>query len=225
MENLTETSKTRLRRGPKRAVFDREMLYQVFDQAHVAHVGFAIESQSYVIPMLCWRVGNRLYIHGSNGSRMIKALTGEQNCCVTATLVDGMVLAKSAFHHSTNYRSAMVFGTFRKVTDPAEINESLQLFMEHIAPGRWNEVRAPSENELNATTILSIELDEASVKVRTGGPNEDDEDVDLPVWSGELLMRQVVGEMIPDKYSPEDIKTPDYSGAWGERWSASTRKF
>ncbi|MGY0219677.1 pyridoxamine 5'-phosphate oxidase family protein [Endozoicomonadaceae bacterium StTr2] len=218
MKELGSTDKTRIRRGPKRAVFDRAMLYQIFDQAHVAHVGFAVDEQSYVIPMLCWRVDNRLYIHGSNGSRMIKALTEGGQCCVTATLLDGMVLSKSAFHHSTNYRSAVVFGRFSKVTDEAEINESLKLFLEHIAPGRWDKVRPPSEKELRATTILSIEIEEASVKVRTGGPNEDKEDIDLQVWSGEMVIRQKVGQMIPDQYSPESEVAPDYSAAWGDRW-------
>ncbi len=218
MEPLKQTQKNRIRRGPKQAVFDREMLYKIFDEAHVAHVGFAVEDQSYVIPMLCWRVVNRLYIHGSNGSRMIKALTTGANCCVTATLLDGMVLSKSAFHHSANYRSAVVFGQFREVTDPSEINESLKLFLEHIAPGRWDKVRPPSEKELRATTILSIELKEASVKVRTGGPNEDKDDIDLPVWSGELVMKQTVSQMVPDQYSPDNERAPDYSAAWGNRW-------
>ena len=218
MKSLKQTPKTKIKRGPGLAVFDREMLYQVFDQVHVAHVGFAADGQSYVIPMLCWRVDNRLYIHGSNGSRMIRALTGDAGCCVTATLLDGIVLAKSAFRHSANYRSAVVFGQFREVTDTVEINESLTLFMEHIAPGRWDKVRPPSEKEMRATTILSIELEEASVKVRTGGANDDENDLDLPVWSGEMVMKQVVSDMLPDKHSPENESAPDYSEAWGERW-------
>ena len=214
MEALKTTDKTRIRRGPARAVFDREMLNQIFDEARVAHVGFAVDNQSYVIPMLCWRVDRRLYIHGSNGSRMIKALTEGANACVTATLVDGMVLGKSAFNHSTNYRSAVVFGQFRQVEDEAEINESLKLFMEQIAPGRWEEVRQPSESEIKATSILSIELEEASVKVRTGGPKVLEGDRELPVWSGEMGLKQVLTTMVPDEYTSEDMETPDYSIAW-----------
>lgn len=214
MEKLQQTPKTRIRRGPARAVFDREMLYQIFDEARVAHIGFAVDEQSYVIPMLCWRVGNRLYIHGSNGSRMIKALTQGAHSCVTATIVDGMVLSKSAFHHSTNYRSAVVFGQFREVSDPAEINESLHLFLEGITPGRWSEVRPPSENELRATTILAIDIEEASVKVRTGPANEDKDDLDIPVWTGELRLKQQVVEMVADSNTPEESITPDYSSAW-----------
>ncbi|KEQ17588.1 pyridoxamine 5'-phosphate oxidase family protein [Endozoicomonas numazuensis] len=214
MEKLVPTQKTRVRRGPAKAVFDREMLYQIFDEARMAHVGFSVDEQSYVIPMLAWRVGDQLYIHGSRGSRMIKALTEGAQSCVTATLIDGMVLSKSAFHHSTNYRSAVVFGPFRAVEDPAEINESLQLFLEGIAPGRWQEVRPPSEKELKATSILAIKLEEASVKVRTGPANEDPEDLDLPVWTGQLQLKQVITGMVADDNTSADIDTPDYSQAW-----------
>lgn len=219
MKPLEKTDKTRIRQGRKREVMDRQMLYQIFDEAHVVHVGFSSEGQTYVIPMLGWRVDNTLYIHGSNSSRMIKALTAGAQSCVTATLLDGMVLSKSAFHHSTNYRSAVVFGIFRKVSDPAEINETLQLFMEGIAPGRWQEVRPPSDNELKATSILAIELDEASVKVRSGGANEDKKDTDLPVWSGEMAIRQSVRSMIPDQNCSVE-QTPDYSQAWTGRWDS-----
>ncbi|WP_062266472.1 pyridoxamine 5'-phosphate oxidase family protein [Endozoicomonas arenosclerae] len=214
MNPITQTQRTKIRRGPARAVFDREMLYQIFDEARMAHVGFSVGEQSYVIPMLAWRVGNQLYIHGSRGSRMIKALTEGAHSCVTATLIDGMVLSKSAFHHSTNYRSAVVFGQFRVVDDPAEVNESLKLFLEGIAPGRWQNVRPPSEKELKATSILAIELEEASVKVRTGPANEDQEDLDLPVWTGELQLKQVVSGMVPDDNTPAGTDTPDYSQAW-----------
>jgi len=218
MEKLAVTAKTRIRRGPNRAVFDREMLYQIFDQAHIAHIGFSMDEQSFVIPMLCWRQGNTLYIHGSNGSRMIKALTETQNCCVTATLLDGMVLAKSAFSHSTNYRSACVFGQFRQLVDPNEINQVLEIFMQHIAPGRWQEVRPPNQKELKATTILAIEMDEASVKVRSGGPADDEADLDFPVWSGELVIKQTTGKMVADAHTPSATKTPDYSQAWQHNW-------
>ncbi|MRI32747.1 pyridoxamine 5'-phosphate oxidase family protein [Endozoicomonas sp. OPT23] len=214
MEPIKETPKTRVKRGPKRAVFDREMLYQILDEARIAHVGFAVDDQNYVIPMLSWRQGDQLYIHGSRGSRMIKALTEGANCCVTATIVDGMVLSKSAFHHSTNYRSAVVFGQFRVVDDPVETNDTLKAFLDGIAPGRWEEVRAPTEKELKATSILAIELEEVSVKVRTGPANEDQEDLDLPVWTGEIKLRQSVTEMVADSNNQPEVKVPDYSEAW-----------
>lgn len=216
MESLKKTEKTRLRRSPKQAVFDRNKLYEIFDEAHVAHVGFSDAGQVFVIPMLAWRHENRLFIHGSNGSRMVKALCGGQHCSVTATLLDGMVLAKSAFHHSSNYRSAMILGSFYVIDDPAEVDHALKVFMEHIAPGRWDEVREPNAKELAATTILAIDIEEASVKVRTGGPNEDPEDLDREVWSGELQMRQKVGVMVPDEHSA--MATPNYTAAWGDRW-------
>lgn len=218
MTTIETSAKTRIRRGPKNAVFDKEMLYQIFDQAHVAHVGFNVDQQSFVIPMLCWRQDNRLFIHGSNGSRMIKALTQTQQCCVTATLVDGMVLAKSAFHHSTNYRSACVFGQFEVLEGSENIDHALLHFMEHIAPGRWDHVRPPNDKELKATTILAIEMNEASVKVRSGGPNDDDDDLDLPVWSGQLVMEQRTGTMIPGDHTPADTAVPDYSAAWQHNW-------
>ena len=221
MKPLPQTDKNKIRQGRKRAVFDREALYQILDEARVVHVGFSTDEQTYVIPMLGWRVNNTLYIHGSNSSRMIKALTTGINCCVTATIVDGMVLSKSAFHHSTNYRSAVVFGAFRTVSDPAEINESLQLFVESITPGRWQDVRPPSANELKATSILAIELEEVSVKIRTGGPNEDKKDLDIPVWSGEMVMKQSVVELVPDEHCAADTPEPDYSEAWKERWDLS----
>ena len=226
MKPLVENNKTELKRARRKACFDREKLYEIFDEAHVVHVGFAIDGQSYVIPMLGWRVGNQLYIHGSNGSRMIKALCGESaeskggksECCVTATLLDGIVLSKSAFHHSASYRSAVVFGQFRQVTDENEIEKSLFHFMEHITPGRWGEVRPPSEQELKATTILAIELEEASVKVSRGPANETEGDELLPVWTGEMTIRQKVRAMVPDDNAGAATRTPDYSSAWGERW-------
>ncbi len=214
MEPIKETPKTKVKRGPKRAVFDRKVLYQILDEVRISHVGFAVDDQNFVIPMLSWRQGNQLYIHGSRGSRMIKALTEGANCCVTATIVDGMVLSKSAFHHSTNYRSAVVFGQFRLVDDPTEVNDTLKAFLDGIAPGRWEEVRAPTEKELKATSILAIELEEASVKVRSGPANEDAEDFDLPVWTGEMKLKQSMIGMVADDNNQPAVKTPNYSRAW-----------
>lgn len=214
-EPLQQTARTRLRRSPTRVVFDREKLYEIFDQAHVGHVGFAMDGRSFVVPMLCWRVANRLYIHGSNGSRMIKALTTGDDCCVTATLLDGMVMAKSAFHHSSNYRSAMVFGQFTVVDDMGELDVALQQLMHNIAPGRWQDVRPPTASEMAATTVLAIDIEEASVKVRSGGPNDDTDDLDLPVWSGVMQIQQLLTAM---HGVDETVAVPDYSAAWQQRW-------
>lgn len=221
MDSLIETSKTKVKRGRDKASIDRKRLYQIIDQAHVVHVGFSVEGQSYVIPMLGWRVDNQLYIHGSNGRRMIKALCEGVRSCVTATLLDGMVLAKSAFHHSTNNRSAVVFGQFRQVTDLEEIERMLFHFMEHIAPGRWNEVRPPSEQELQAISILAIELEEASIKVRSGPAKETAGDETLSVWSGEMKIKQVVCSMKSDENIDVSLGTPDYSEGWQERWEVN----
>lgn len=218
MKPIVETAKTELKRARKKASFDREKLYEILDEARVVHVGFAVDGQSCVIPMLGWRVGNQLYIHGSNGSRMIKALCHGAESCVTATLLDGLVLSKSAFHHSASFRSAVVFGQFREVTDEEEIEQSLFYFLEQIAPGRWNEVRPPNKQELKATSILAIELEEVSVKISNGPANETPGDEALPVWTGEMKIRQQVRAMVPDKNTKSDQKVPDYSYAWGERW-------
>ena len=218
MESLKETKKTRLRQNRENAVYDQAMLYQILDESHIVQVGFSMDSQTYVIPMLGWRINNTLYIHGSNSSRMIKALTSGANCCVTATLLDGFVLAKSAFHHSANYRSAVIFGQFHTVDDPDAVNESLRLFTEQIAPGRWDEVRPGSPSELKATTVLAISLEEASVKVRTGGANDNKADQALPVWSGEMVFEQRIIEMRPDDYTSAKQPTPDYNKAWGDKW-------
>lgn len=217
LEPLSQSPKTRLRRSPKRAVFDRQALYNIFDEAMVAHVGFVQDKQSFVIPMLVWRWKNRLFIHGSNGSRMIKALCGEQSICITATLLDGMVMAKSAFHHSSNYRSAMVMGSCYVVEDKQEVEQALEVFMELIAPGRWPHLRPPTTSEIAATTVLAIDIEEASVKIRSGGPIEDEGDLDWPVWTGELQLRQKVTAAVEDQYSVGEMS--DYSEAWGERWS------
>lgn len=202
----------------KKVQFDRDVLYQVFDESILVNLGFVIDDQPFVIPTLGWRVGNTLYIHGGVSSRMLKHLEGGANCCITATLVDGMVLGRSAFNHSTNYRSAMVFGTMKKVSDPAEKTEVLRLFMEHIAPGRSEVARAPSHSELMATSVLSIDIEDATVKMRQGPPKTKECDRDREMWAGELVMRQVVGPMVADDLVPAGMEAPDYSAAWGSRW-------
>ncbi|MCG8609526.1 MAG: pyridoxamine 5'-phosphate oxidase family protein [Pseudomonadales bacterium] len=224
MDNtLTVTPKTRVKRAPKRAVYERDALYAIFDEAIVAHVGFQIEGQPFVIPTLCWRAGNSLYIHGAGSSRMLKHLDSGAPVCVTATHLDGLILAKSAFHHTANYRSACVFGSFTRVIDEQEWIESFRIFTEQIAPGRWEHIRPPSAKETKATHVFKLSLDEASVKVRTGPPNDDPEDQARPVWSGEIPVRQVFGPMQPDQYA-EGITEPDYSEAYGHRWITPVSK-
>jgi nitroimidazol reductase NimA-like FMN-containing flavoprotein (pyridoxamine 5'-phosphate oxidase superfamily) len=173
----------RVKREPQRARYDRETIEAILDEALICHVGFEVDGRPYVMPTLHARVGDRLYVHGSAASRMLRHAEAGAPVCVTVTLVDGLVLAKSVFNHSVNYRSAVIFGTATLV-EGDEKREALRALTEQLAPGRWDEARQPSDQELKATWILSLPLDEASAKVRVGGPEDEPEDVDLPVWSG-----------------------------------------
>lgn len=188
------TPRTTLRRLPKRGSHDPATIEAILDEALVCHVGFAVEGQPYVIPTIHGRSGDRLYLHGSAASRMLKILAGGVPVCVTVTIVDGLVMARSAFHHSMNYRSVVVLGTATLVEDAAEKVEALRVIVEHVAPGRWSEVRPPSDVELKATTVLSLPIAEASAKVRTGPPIDDEEDYALPCWSGVIPLRTVALE-------------------------------
>jgi nitroimidazol reductase NimA-like FMN-containing flavoprotein (pyridoxamine 5'-phosphate oxidase superfamily) len=174
----------RVKREPQRGAYDRETIDAILDEALVCHLGFAVDGQPYVIPTLHARVGDRLYVHGSAASRMLRHAAADVRICVTVTLLDGLVLARSVFNHSIDYRSVVVLGTPTLVEDVDEKREALHAFTEHIAPGRWDEARQPTDKELKATWILSIPLDEASAKIRTGPPEDEPEDRDLPVWAG-----------------------------------------
>jgi uncharacterized protein len=174
----------RVKREPQRGVYDRERIDAILDEALVCHLGFAVDGQPYVIPTLHARIGDLLYVHGSAASRMLRHAASDARICVTVTLLDGLVLARSVFNHSIDYRSVVVLGTPRLVEDVAEKREALRAFTEHIAPGRWEEARRPTDQELNATWIISVPLDEASAKIRTGPPEDEPEDLDLPVWAG-----------------------------------------
>jgi uncharacterized protein len=173
----------RVKREPQRARYDRETIEAILDEALICHVGFEVDGRPYVMPTLHARLGDRLYVHGSAASRMLRHAEAGAPVCVTVTLVDGLVLAKSVFNHSVNYRSAVIFGTATLV-EGDEKREALRALTEQLAPGRWDEARQPSDQELKATWILSLPLDEASAKVRVGGPEDEPADVDLPVWSG-----------------------------------------
>jgi uncharacterized protein len=197
MATFTPTPRTQVKRLPKRAVYDRDEIYGILDEAFLCHVGFAVEGQPYVIPTGYARSGDQLYIHGSAASRMLRGLATGLDVCVTVTLLDGFVLARSAFHHSMNYRSVVVLGKARVVTDPAEKMEALRLFTNHIVPGRWEEVRQPTEIELKQTAVLALPLAEVSAKVRTGGPIDDEEDMALPVWAGVVPVETAHGEPLP----------------------------
>ncbi len=198
MNEYQPTDRTEVRRLPKRAVYDKAQVHAILDEGFLCHVGFVADGQPYVIPTLYGRVGERLYLHGSAASRMQRALGEGARVCVTVTLVDGFVLARSAFHHSMNYRSVVVLGEAQAVTDPAEKREALRHFTNHIVPERWEEVREPSEQELRATSVLALDLREVSAKVRTGPPLDDEEDYALPVWAGVVPVRMEMGAPVAD---------------------------
>lgn len=186
---VSPSERTRLRRLPQRGSYERATIDPILDEALFCHVGFVADGQPFVIPTIHARVGDHLYVHGSAASRMLRGMEKGMPVCVTVTLIDGLVMARSAFHHSMNYRSVVVLGTGGAVADPAEKLVALRAIVEHVAPGRWDEVREPNEKELKATMVVSVPLDEASAKVRTGPPLDDDEDYALPCWAGVIPLR------------------------------------
>jgi len=198
MSTYTPTERTRVKRLPKRGVYDKAQVHAILDEGFVCHIGFAIEGQPYVIPTLYARAGERIYFHGSAASRMLKSAGDGVPVCLTVTLVDGFVLARSAFHHSMNYRSVVVLGSARLVTDNAEKREALHRFTNHIVPGRWEEVRQPTDQEMKATSVLALDLSEVSAKVRSGPPIDEEEDYALPIWGGFLPVHIQFGEPVAD---------------------------
>jgi uncharacterized protein len=192
------TSRTRVVREPERGVYDRETAYKILDEAFICHVGFIAEGQPFVIPTSYGRNGDYLYIHGSAASRMLRRLHQGIPVCVTVTLVDGLVLARSIFNHSMNYRSVVILGTAKVIEDPQEKIEALRALSEHILPGRWEDSRQPNEKELKATSILRLPIDEFSAKVRQGPPIDDQEDYGFPTWAGVIPLTTLAGQPIND---------------------------
>jgi nitroimidazol reductase NimA-like FMN-containing flavoprotein (pyridoxamine 5'-phosphate oxidase superfamily) len=190
---LTPTDRTTVRRLPKRANYDRELIDSVIDEALSCHVGFAVDGRPWVIPTIHARIGDQLYLHGAVANHMLRTIGGGIETCVTITLVDGLVLARSAFHHSMNYRSVMVFGKAAIVDDPDEKRAAFHALVEHVVPGRTRDARPPTDKEMRATLVLRLPISEASAKVRTGGPVDDPEDLDLPIWAGQIPVSTVFG--------------------------------
>jgi nitroimidazol reductase NimA-like FMN-containing flavoprotein (pyridoxamine 5'-phosphate oxidase superfamily) len=186
---VAPSARTKVRRAPARARYERDAIEAILDEALVSHLGFVHDGQPYVIPTLHARVGATLYVHGSAASRAIRTLAAGAPACLTATVLDGLVLARSAFHHSVNYRSVVVLGTARPVGGAVERREALRAFTERLVPGRWDEVRAPSEKELRGTQVLAMDLAEVSAKVRSGPPIEEPEDLSRATWSGVIPLR------------------------------------
>lgn len=208
-ECFTPTSQTQVKRAPKRGVYDRQTVYDILDEALYCHVGFVADQHPFVMPTIHVRIKDQLYIHGSTASRMIRTLQSGAPVCITVTLLDGLVLARSAYHHSMNYRSVVVLGTMSTVTDP---NEKLTVFnalVENIVPNRSTQVRPPSEQENKATALMAITLNEASAKIRTGPPIDDEPDYDLPVWAGVVPLTLQANTPIPDNRLMPNVTCPE----------------
>ena len=205
------TPRTTLKRLPKRGSHDRKVIDQILDEGFICHVGFVSDGQPIVIPTGYARVEDELIIHGSQASRMLRNVGKGIQVCVTVTLIDGLVLARSAFHHSMNYRSVVIFGNASVVEDRNEKIEALRALSEHMIPGRWKDAREPNQTELQQTTVLSLPITEASAKIRTGPPLDEEEDYDLPIWAGVIPLRMIADEPVPDPRLPDDINAPEYA--------------
>jgi uncharacterized protein len=210
MENFAPTERTTLKRLPQRGSYDREVVYRILDEGFICHVGFAVDGQPFVIPTAYGRIGDTLYLHGSAASRAMRGLSGGIPMCVTVTLVDGLVLARSAFHHSINYRSVVILGVATVVAAAEEKMTALRAFTEQVIPGRWVDVREPNEQELKGTSVLALPLLEVSAKIRTGPPKDDEEDMAIPVWAGELPLRITTGSPVDDPQLLAGISPPAY---------------
>lgn len=210
MKTIPETPRTKLKRLPKRGSHERQVINDILDEGFICHVGFVVEGRPVVIPTGYGRVGDRLIIHGSQASRMLRAVGQGIDVCVTVTLIDGMVLARSAFHHSMNYRSVVIFGQASLIEDEEEKAAALLALSEHMIPGRWNDVRLPNQSEMRQTTVLSLPIEEASAKIRVGPPLDDAEDYQLPVWAGVLPLQMVASDAVTDPNSQVVAPLPEY---------------
>jgi len=209
--------RTRLVREADRAVYDRAAAYKILDEGFICHVGFVVDGQPFVIPTGYGRVDDNLYIHGSAASRMLRRVNEGIAVCVTVTLLDGLVLARSIFNHSMNYRSVVILGTARAVNDPKEKLEALRLLSEHILPGRWVESRQPNEKELKATSVLRLPIEEFSAKVRQGPVVDDEEDYAFSTWAGVIPLAMVAGEPIDDARLMPGVRVPEYARGYARK--------
>jgi nitroimidazol reductase NimA-like FMN-containing flavoprotein (pyridoxamine 5'-phosphate oxidase superfamily) len=207
---MLKTPRTKLRRVPKRGSHDRATIDAILDEALISHVGFVYDGKPAVIPTLHARVGDDVLLHGSAASRMLRALSAGVEVCLTATLVDGIVLARSAFHHSMNYRSVVLYGSARPVTCDDDLAQALEAFTEKLVPGRWADVRWPTRKELKGTAVLKLPIVEGSAKVRTGPPIDDDEDYELDVWAGVVPLKLTASPAEPDPQLRDGIPKPSY---------------
>jgi len=209
-EIFQPTQRTRVVREPERAVYDREAVYRILDEGFICHVGFSVDGQPFVIPTSYGREGANLYIHGSAASRMLRQLKTAIPVCLTVTLLDGLVLARSVFNHSMNYRSVVILGKATLVDDPEEKLAALRILSEHILPGRWDDARQPNDRELKATSVLRLPIEEFSAKVRVGPPIDDEEDYSFPTWAGVIPLDMSVGKAIDDPRLDPGRDVPEY---------------
>jgi nitroimidazol reductase NimA-like FMN-containing flavoprotein (pyridoxamine 5'-phosphate oxidase superfamily) len=216
-ETQMPTQRTRVVREPERGVYDREAAYRILDEGFICHVGFLVDGQPFVIPTSYGRKDSNLYIHGSAASRMLRQMKEGVAVCVTVTLLDGLVLARSVFNHSMNYRSVVILGKATLVDDPAEKLTALRVLSEHILPGRWDDARQPNERELKATSVLRVAIEEFSAKVRTGPPIDDAEDLAFPTWAGVLPLEMKAGEAISDPKLEPVREVPAYVRNYSRR--------
>ena len=210
MPQLKKTKRTKVVRGSKRASYDRDTIHAIIDEALVCHVAFIVDGSPVVVPTNHWREGDHLYFHGSTASRRLRAMAEGAEVCVSVTLVDGLVLGRSAMHHSMNFRSVVVFGRAAPVEDPKRKMAALEALMERVAPGRWAEVRPPNDKEMQVTVVLAMPITEASAKIRSGPPVDDEEDYALPVWAGEVPLAETAGEPVPDPRLAPGTEVPAY---------------
>jgi len=210
MNQIVQTERTRLRRLHERGSYHRATINAILDAGMLCHVGYVIDGSPYVTPTNYWREGERIFWHGSSASRMLRQQSAGTPVCLTVSHLDGLVLARSGFHHSVNYRAVMIFGRAEPISDPAAKTTHLKAFVDGLFPGRWDELRPMTEPELKATTILCMPIDEASAKVRTGPPIDDEEEYALPVWAGVLPLETHTGKPIPDPHLREGIAPPAY---------------
>jgi len=211
MSKFTPTERTKVRRLPDRGKYDTESVYGILDEAFICHVGFVVEGQPYVIPTGFARVNDTLYIHGSAASRMLRTLADGVQVCVTVTLIDGIVMARSGFHSSMNYRSVVILGRATQVEGRAEKLAALAAFSEQVMPGRWKDLRETTDAELKGTLVLTLPLKEVSAKVRSGPPKDDEVDYALPLWAGVVPLKLTAGNPIDDPRLPRGIEPPGYA--------------
>ncbi len=212
--DLSRTPRTNLKRLPKRGSHEREVIDRILDEGFICHVGFVVDGQPFAIPTGYARVEDNLIVHGSQASRMLRALGQGIDVCVTVTLIDGLVLARSAFHHSMNYRSVLIFGRAKMIEDRDQKLQALVALSEHMISGRWKDVREPNEDELKQTTVLSLPIEEGSAKIRTGPPLDDEEDYEMSVWAGVVPLKLTAGLPEPDPRLPLDVDPPPYASSY-----------